>query len=99
MISTLKKYWYLVVPVVLLVLYMVLDKVVYSAAKLQARLIKLDKEQGGNPPADAYTTLATVNAGMLANQTAEGVIISKPVQDLSLMEKMKLDKVLKKLNV
>lgn len=98
MLEKLKKYWYVVLPVLLLAFYMLLDKVVYSAAKMQARLIALDKAQGGNPPTDAYTTTATVNVGMLANQTAEGVIISKPVGDLSLMEKIKLNTALKKLN-
>ena len=97
MLEKLKKYWYIVLPIVLLAVYMLLDKVVYSAKKMQERLMKLDTSKGGTPPADAYSTTSTIGANMLANQTSEGVIISKPVQDLSLMEKMKLDKILKKL--
>lgn len=98
MLEKLKKYWYIVLPIVLIAVYMLLDKVVYSAQKVAEAAAAYDNKLSGNtvPPIDYYLNRAAGDAFINDKLTAK---ITKPIMNFSLMEKMKLMKELKALNV
>ena len=92
----LKKYWYIILPIVLLAIYMLLDKVMYSTKSLAERCVKMEKagNAGGNPTVEYYTNLA--DSGAFINIGLVKPIVTKPISKMSLMEKMTLSKELTK---
>ena len=98
MLQKLKKYWYIVLPVVLLAIYLLMDYVVYSAQKVAEAAAKYDNKLSGNvvPPTEYYLDRADKDAFVNSKLTNK---ITKPISQYSLNEKMKLMKELKTLNV
>lgn len=98
MLEKLKKYWYIVLPVVLLAVYLLFDKMVYSAQKVAEAAAKYDNKLSGQviPPTEYYLDRAAGDAFINSKLVNK---VTKPIKDFSLMEKMKLMKELKALNV
>lgn len=100
--SMLKKYWYIVLPTVLAAIYMSLDKMFYSAQKVAEAAANYESTKLGGltaAPADVvdyYLNRAGSDAAINSKLTAK---ITKPISQFSLMEKIKLMKELKALNV
>lgn len=98
MLEKLKKYWYIVLPVVLLAGYLLMDKMIYSAQKVAEAAANYDNKLSGQivPPVEYYLDRAGADAFINSKLTNK---IVKPISQYSLMEKMKLMKELKSLNV